>query len=79
MPEARFFTLWQCLNCMCELPHRRFCPGNINPGENERCPEIGTIVRKYFPKERAAHCNLSKAWSARHLATAWAALPRSKR
>ena len=51
--KARFFTLRQCPDCMCDLPHKRTCPGGW-AGQNERNSEIGIIIRNYFPRGRAA-------------------------
>src|SRR5258708_38021313 len=49
--KARFFTLRQCPDCMCDLPHRRELP-NVFFAENQRIPEIGIMIRKYFPSDR---------------------------
>ena len=66
MAEARFFTLRQCPDCMCDLPHRRRPPGAISTGEIERSAVIGTIIRLNFPQEIAPRrCDLTKAWPAR--------------
>ena len=70
MGEARFFTIRQCPDCMCDLPHISGLPG-VGTGINEGSPQIGTIIRKYFPKDGAIHGDLIKAWFARqHLLTA---------
>ena len=59
MWKVRFFTLRQCPECMCDLPHRRPLPGHFS-GENELNRKIGTIIRKHFPNDASPH-NLSKA------------------
>ena len=59
MAMVRFFTLRQCRECMCDLPHRRSSPGHF-PGRNELSPKIGTIIRKHFPKD-AHPATLAKA------------------
>src|SRR5437870_4328537 len=61
--KARFFTLRQCPDCMCDLPHRREL--DVFFAENKRIPEIGIMIRKYFPSDRPIRCDLTKAWPAR--------------
>ena len=72
MAEARFFKLSAMSEIACVIyptEGRRQAP--VSPGENERSPEIGTIIRKYFPRDARHPCDLTKAWSARqHLLTA---------
>ena len=53
MGEAKFFTIRQCPDCMCDLPHRGAVPG-IQADRNELIPNIGTIIQKSFPRGRAA-------------------------
>src|ERR1700675_1942094 len=70
MGEARFFTIRQCPECMCDLPHRTGLPGSLSAGESEQSPEIGTIIQKYFLRDCAVGGDLTKAWAARqHLLT----------
>jgi hypothetical protein len=59
--EARFFTIRQCPDCMCDLPHISGFTG-MGAGINGESPQIGTIIRKYFPKDGAIHGDLTKAW-----------------
>ena len=60
MGEARFFTIRQCPDCMCDLPHISEFTGE-DAGVNGLSPRIGTIIRKYFPKDGAIHGDLIKA------------------
>ena len=59
MLDVRFFTLPQCPDCMCDLPHRRTKPGHF-PGKDELNPRIGIIIRNYFPRGRAARDDVTK-------------------
>src|ERR1700712_2738118 len=64
MGEARIFTIRQCPDCMCDLPHISGLTGTC-AGVNGRSPRIGTIIRKYFPKDGATSRDLTKAWYSR--------------
>src|SRR4051812_8484884 len=56
---VRFFTLRQCPDCMCDLPHRRTPTGHFS-GKDKLNPQIGIIIRKHFPKD-APRGDFSKA------------------
>ena len=60
MGEARFFTIRQCPDCICDLPHISGFTG-MDAGVNDGSPQIGTIIRKYFPKDGAVPGELIKA------------------
>ena len=34
----------------------------MDAGISDESPEIGTIIRKHFPKDGAVHDDLTKAW-----------------
>src|SRR5882724_6644566 len=59
MGEARFFTIRQCPDCMCDLPHISGFAG-LGASVNEESPQIGTIIRKYFPKDGAAAATIPR-------------------
>lgn len=46
---------------MCDLPHTSGVSGK-GAGISEKSPDIGTIIRKCFPKNGAVRGDHTKAW-----------------
>ena len=61
MGKVKFFTIQQCPGGMCDLPHTSGFPG-VGAGISKKSREIGTILRKYFPKDGAVRGDHTKAW-----------------
>ena len=61
MGRVKFFTIQYCPGSMCDLPHTSEVTGK-RAGINDGSLEIGTIIRKYFPKDGAVRGDHIKAW-----------------